>query len=635
MQLGLPRNTTLYSLGKTNTFRAASSALFTWKPYFDGYGTNLQNIEVSARKMYIPDEGYEFGSVDQAGAEAKIVAYLATDGKYRDLFANNIKPHTYVALHMFKDKWKAKNASFDIDGLCHLSPKELPKHDQWLKVDKYIKSSDEWPLTERYYYLAKQTAHCVDKEHEVLTKQGWITVEKYDGKEEIAVWGLDEQIHFESPVAWNIYKHEGKMFIFGSNQLNQSITPNHKVVYNTNGYYKIKTAEAVSTLRHDTKIPLCGMYKGGYADITPTQARFIAAIQADANIPYEGTLRFRFRRMRKVERIVQLMKELGIVYERFFYKEGQVHEFIIKKVTRYTSIFKGDKKWNSWLLDWPIESLKALAEEISFWDGSMQEEYRHKRECYISKHKQNVEWMKTILHLTGRQGTINQTNEGLYILGINQRKFARLKSTMPYKYDGLVYCPTTSTGFFLTRRKGKISITGNSANYGIKAPTFRMNVLEKSGGQIALSSKDGEYFLEFYRGIFPEIPRWNYEVYCTVSKHRTLYNLFGHPRYFGGEQNDEFFRNAYAFVPQSTVGEITHIAFRNMQQYIEDNKLDWHLLANTHDSYLMEYKPEERQAAKQKMLEFMQQDLVSPSGINFKMGADFKHGMNWSFNDKL
>lgn len=329
MNLGLPRNTTLYSLGRTNTFRAAAGALFTWKPYFDGYGTNLQNIEISARAMYIPDEGYEFGSVDQSGAEAKIVAYLADDGKYRDLFANNIKPHTYVALHMFKEKWKQRNATFDIDGLCHLLPKELPKHDQWKAVDKFIKSSDDWPASERYYYLAKQTAH--------------------------------------------------------------------------------------------------------------------------------------------------------------------------------------------------------------------------------------------------------------------------------------------------------------SSNYGIRATTFRMNVLEKSNGQVALSHKDGEFFLEFYRGMFPEIPRWNYEVYCTVSKHRTLYNLLGHPRYFGGEQNDEFFRNAYAFVPQSTVGEITHIAFRNLQQYIEDNRLDWHLLANTHDSYLMEYKPAEREHAKQKMLEFMQQDLTSPSGIKFQMGAEFKYGMDWSF----
>lgn len=330
MKLGLPRNTTLYSLGKTNTFRAASSALFTWKPFFDGYGTNLQNLEVGSRCMYIPDEGFEFGSTDQAGAEAKIVAYLADGGKFRDLFENNIKPHTYVALHMFKDKLKKKNESFDFDGLCLLEPKDLPKHDQWSAVNKFIKSSDEWPLVERYYYLAKQTCH--------------------------------------------------------------------------------------------------------------------------------------------------------------------------------------------------------------------------------------------------------------------------------------------------------------SANYGIKGPTFRMNVLEKSGGRIALSKQDADFFLQYYRGIFPEIPRWNYAVQCAVAKHRVLYNLFGHPRHFAGEMDDKFFRDAYAFIPQSTVGEITHIAFRDLQQYIEDNKLDWHLLANTHDSYLMQYPPAEREHAKEKMLQFMQQELVSPIGIKFQMLGDFKFGNNWAFN---
>lgn len=631
MNLGLPRNTTLYSLGKTNTFRAASGALFKYPP-FDGFGTNLQNIEVSARSMYVPDDGYEFGSVDQAGAEAKIVAYLAAEGKYRDLFIHNIKPHTYVALHMFKEKWKAKAPHIGIDDVCFLQPKDLTKHDQWKELDKLIKSSDEWPLTERYYYLAKQTAHCVDDKHEVLTKNGWINVAQYNGIDEIATWDLWENIKFEKPQAWNTHKYDGRVYDIGSPQFSQQVTPNHKMVYMTNGYYKTKTAEQLSKFKHETKLPLCGMYVGGNASISIAEARFIAALQADGNIPYDGCIRFRFKKQRKIDRIISLMKELNITYERFLYPQDRIHEFIIKKIHKYTSIFGVEKKWDSWLLEWPIESLKALTEELRFWDGSYQEEHHHKREVFISEHRQNVEWMKTILHLTGRQGTVGQpTKQNIWILGINNRKFARCSSVRPSTYNGFVYCPTTSTGFFMVRRNGKISVSGNSANYGIKGPTFRMNVLEKSGGQIALSSKDADFFLTFYRGMFPEIPRWNYDTYCIVQKTRTLYNLFGHPRYFGGEQNGEFYRNAYAFVPQSTVGEITHIAFRDLQNYIEKENLDWHLLANTHDSYLMEYKPAEREHALSKMKEFMEQELTSPSGIKFKMGSDSKHGNNWSF----
>lgn len=319
-----PRNSTFYSLGRTTTFRAASGAIL------DNWGTNLQNLEKSLRRLYWADKNRKLLQCDQSGAEALIVAYLAQYKKFRDLFLNNIKPHVYVALHMFKDKWKLKDPTLDIDGACLLAPKDLRSHPQFKAIDKLIKSSDNWSAAERYYYLAKQTCH--------------------------------------------------------------------------------------------------------------------------------------------------------------------------------------------------------------------------------------------------------------------------------------------------------------SANYGIKAPTFIYNVLEKSEGKIALSRRDGEYFLSFYRTMFPEIPAWNEETRQQVDKTRTLYNLFGHPRYFTGVKNDKFFREAFAFVPQSTVGEITHKAFTRLQEYIEDNKLQWDILANTHDSYLVQ-APDSEEEIKHcalKMTEFMNQSLISPNRITFQMKSEIAVGRNWS-----
>ena len=64
-----PRNTTIYKLGGTETFRASSSKWF-------GRGTNLQNIEKSMRQLYWADDGKVLVQVDQSGAEALIVSYL-------------------------------------------------------------------------------------------------------------------------------------------------------------------------------------------------------------------------------------------------------------------------------------------------------------------------------------------------------------------------------------------------------------------------------------------------------------------------------------------------------------------------------------------------------------------------------
>lgn len=323
--LSLPRNTCFYNIGKTNTFRSSSSEILkTW-------GTNLQNITKHLRHIYHADPGYKLLQRDQSGAEALVVAYLCKPGKYRDLFIYGIKPHVYVALHMFKDKWKKEDKSLDIDGAVKLNPKELKNHAQFKQIDKLIKSSDKWPADRRYYYLAKQTCH--------------------------------------------------------------------------------------------------------------------------------------------------------------------------------------------------------------------------------------------------------------------------------------------------------------SANYGITANRFRINVLDKSEGVISLSKKDSEFFLSFYRSMFPEIVDWNYEVFKQLRKTKTLFNLFGHPRLFTKDINqDNWVKEAYAFIPQSTVGEITHVAFREMQKWIEYNKVDWHLLTNTHDSFLLEYpdnEDDERMAIEVSEQCFAQSFLSPYDKVEFTMKSECAVGYNW------
>ena len=155
------RSSCTYKISGTKTFRLSSSKIL------GRWGENLQNKEKSMRSMYIPDDGKIFVQVDCAGAEALIVAYLCEKGNLRDLFINGIKIHTYVALHLFKDIWVKKlrehsmmiSEGFDIDEMIATPINKLKQHPDWAQVNNIIKASDDWSLQERYYYLAKQTAH--------------------------------------------------------------------------------------------------------------------------------------------------------------------------------------------------------------------------------------------------------------------------------------------------------------------------------------------------------------------------------------------------------------------------------------------------------------------------------------------
>ena len=147
-----PRNTTIYKLGGTETFRASSSKWF-------GRGTNLQNIEKSMRQLYWADDGKVLVQVDQSGAEALIVSYLCEKGRFRDLFLNNVKPHVFVAMNVFLQKWQVLCNDLDVADFATTPIPELKNKQGWKALEAVIKDSDNWPAQERYYYIAKMICH--------------------------------------------------------------------------------------------------------------------------------------------------------------------------------------------------------------------------------------------------------------------------------------------------------------------------------------------------------------------------------------------------------------------------------------------------------------------------------------------
>lgn len=316
-----PRTTTLYKLAGTETFRASSSKFF-------GYGGNLQNIEKSARGMYWADDGKVLVQVDQSGAEALIVSYLCRPGKYRELFLNSVKPHVFVAMNVFLDKWKVICKDLDVESFVNTPIAELKKKQGWNDLDKVIKSSDNWSASERYYFIAKMIVH--------------------------------------------------------------------------------------------------------------------------------------------------------------------------------------------------------------------------------------------------------------------------------------------------------------ASSYGMKGPTFQLNVLEKSRGQVVLTKSQADHYLMGFHSVFPEIHEWHNWVLQELRATGCLRNLFGFPRPLTGVLDDRDYKEWLAFCPQSTVGCITHIACAALQKFIQASGRDWDLLGNCHDSYLAQCPAGEEKELTAKMLEFMCQDLTSFRGEKFRMKAEAQIGRNWA-----
>lgn len=172
--------------------------------------------------------------------------------------------------------------------------------------------------------------------------------------------------------------------------------------------------------------------------------------------------------------------------------------------------------------------------------------------------------------------------------------------------------------------------TCHSANYDIQANTFRMNILEKSGGKIVVSQDEAERFLLVYRALFPEIPERNRRVARQAQATRTLYNMFGHPYHISQYQfSENNLKEYYSWNPQSTVGQITNIAITDMQNFIEKNKLDWDILINCHDSMTTQCPINEMLDCAKMQKQFIEQEFTSTiDGVPFRMRSETMAGFN-------
>lgn len=171
----------------------------------------------------------------------------------------------------------------------------------------------------------------------------------------------------------------------------------------------------------------------------------------------------------------------------------------------------------------------------------------------------------------------------------------------------------------------------HSGNYGASFRVIQNGVLKRSEGAIVMSDQDAIRFTTLYhRELFPEIGEWHTELQMEIRKNHVIRNLFGFPYHFTGIVNDDTLRSLIAWIPQSTVGCITAIAYTKTQQFIEDNhKVGWDLLGDKHDSFLMQVPEGDEEEAKSVMQGFLCQTLIGRAGATFTMRSECAKGKNW------
>jgi len=341
---------------------------------------------------------------------------------------------------------------------------------------------------------------CYSKDTEVLTEKGW---KKYNDVKnlKIAQYNPSEKtIEFLPHKGLYVYDYKKDMYNFKNKRNDILVTPNHTMLVKREKSKKFEKINAENIKSHRIKVVNSGKFKGKenktfvLPAIKHKQNRkhlkythqhkdkripmdlwleFLGYYVTEGGIETAPTIGIVQKKGKECEKIRKCMKKLTEIlgcslseidckkYMRFKITQTQLYEFL--KELGYKCY---DKTLNLSFSEFSREQLKILYDAMMLGDGSSIEK------DFSSTSEKLLDEMQIIACLTGKSACKSiQYKEGtrgnrktMHRVSLCDKTELQImkKSIKKEKYNGKVFCFSTDTGFFITRRNGKIAIQGNT-----------------------------------------------------------------------------------------------------------------------------------------------------------------------------
>lgn len=343
---------------------------------------------------------------------------------------------------------------------------------------------------------------CLSEDTEILTTKGWRKYNEIERDNIVFSLDMKNDILVKSRVNGVFkYNHIGKMVSLKNHNTDQLVTLNHKVIskakikqqisyipcWHTDKKWKYRVARQIKSQPHT--LPIAGKYDGNYS-IGDDFAEVIGWILSEgmfhkdtnAITIYQSSINDTY-----ITRIRRCLKAAKINYS-----EGQrIREYKGREYIEYNWYIGGEdatrikdiipnKKPTNKLWDLKLSEKERLIFGLCAGDGTKSKIGIDKYSAFCQYDIEVLNWFQIMLHLTGKQGWINEKkmscsihyNATTQIQGKHNR--GRIVD-----YKGIVWCINTDMGNFIARRKGKIFITGNS---GFPKSTDISKQIDKEAG---------------------------------------------------------------------------------------------------------------------------------------------------------
>jgi len=331
----------------------------------------------NCKKMFIPDRDYIFFDADYSAIDLHFVVWESDCQFLKDIIKAGKDVYSILASYYYE--------------------REISKKDKERQIFKAICHG------------------CVTADHEVLTKDGWITVDTLQDNQEIMVWNKeDKSMFFEVPRGINrdFVEKEEELFSITGSAFSFLGTQDHKFPATTDKPENLKVYKAVD-LPKSARIPYNGNYIGGSLKVDENIMRLMAALQADGNISHialngDITFRFKFVRERKIERMRYLLDSLNIGYKEWTQIDASSNGNLRTCFSFKNILEEKHKKLGWWILEYCRDNLLAWKDELKYWDGHIRKN-NGIRTSISSTDKVASEIMQTIIHITGQASKVSVT----------------------------------------------------------------------------------------------------------------------------------------------------------------------------------------------------------------------------------
>lgn len=318
-------------------------------------------------------------------------------------------------------------------------------------------------------FLAMGATGCVDKDTEFLTPEGWVPIGEWAGQK-VGQYTADGALEFVDPEEYVKLPYK-RFFSFKTRTFDQLLSAGHRVIYRSakTGELMERPAEDIVVLHNASKHgwksgEFVGSYVGGGAGLplTDHEIRLMVAVMADGHFYKRAGHRpqycvFHLKKARKKARLRMLLSKCGIPYNEYERADGYSDVAFLAP--------QRNKNYEGW---WAASQrqLQVVTSECLKWDGT------EKRGEFYTRDKGSADFIQHCFCATGRRATINPSDrvDGKtdYVVHVVKSEPWRLASskkenigTVPSQ-DGFCYCFKVPTGMWVSRRNGKVVVTGNT-----------------------------------------------------------------------------------------------------------------------------------------------------------------------------